>query len=398
MRSRLRLFALVGAIATVVDVGVLFGLRPSLGLAWADLAALTVAALVAYWLNRLVTFRGAADARWVRSPALFALLASAAGAVDVFVLWALDSAGLALGWSKLAAMFAAASVRWFGYRWVLFNQIRREMGERSRRHQPPGTFRATVVIPAFNEGERVARTVETLRQEFGPGPVESEQVEILVVDDGSADDTAEHAEAAGARVLRLDRNRGKGAAVRAGFIEANGRVIVFTDADLAYPPEAVADVIAELEDGWDMVVGSRRHTDTTTLVRARRLREVGGRGVNWLTHLVLLGRFRDTQCGLKGFRSDIGRVVFERTIIDGFAFDVELFLIAEQDHLSVEELPVSVTNRDDSSVHVVRDSVRLFNDLVRIRRRAGAGGYRPTYHQELILSGTLVEDEPRGRR
>jgi len=207
-----------------------------------------------------------------------------------------------------------------------------------------------------------------------------------VVDDGSVDDTILRAEAAGAVVVAQPQNMGKGAAVRAGVLAASGRSVVFTDADLAYPAAMIVPMLHELEAGWDVVVGSRRHEETTTLVRARRIRELGGRAVNWLTHLVLLGHFRDTQCGIKGFRSDIGKALFERTTINGFAFDVEVFLIAEQDRYSLTEVPVSVENRQGSSVRIVRDSLRLLRDLLRIRRAAGKGAYRPNSDQSLLAS------------
>ncbi|HEY4376383.1 MAG TPA: hypothetical protein VGM93_04465, partial [Acidimicrobiales bacterium] len=129
--------------------------------------------------------------------------------------------------------------------------------------------------------------------------------------------------------------------------------------------------------GWDVVVGSRRHTDTTTLVRARRLREIGGRAINLCTHAVLLGQYRDTQCGLKAFRSDVARALFAKTQVDGFAFDVELFHLVERYRLSLEEVPVSVENTTRSTVRVARDAARLLRDLVRIRRAAAAGAYDP---------------------
>jgi len=225
---------------------------------------------------------------------------------------------------------------------------------------------------------------ETLATELDP-----EDVEILVVDDGSTDETADLAESAGARVLRQPDNRGKGAAVRAGVLAAAGRTVVFTDADMAYSPSLVLQVLHEVEDGWDMVVGSRRHEHATALVQARRLRELGGRLVNRLTYLVLLGQFRDTQCGIKGFRSDIGKVLFARTRLDGFAFDVELFLIAEQDQLSLQEVPVSVENRAGSSVRLVADSMTLLADLFRIRKWVGEGVYQPSADQVRVLQGRV---------
>ncbi len=385
MRSRLRLFALVGLLATTVDGSVLLALeRLSLPLWAADLVALGAAAVVAYLLNRVITFRGDPMAQWVRSPGLFATTAVAAGIVDLSVLLLLDAGGLPLVPAKAGAIGSAAIVRWTAYRWILFKRIRRDLASRVSRPPAAGEVRLSVVIPAYNEGRMIADTVQAIAQELdrsvGPG-----DYEIVVVDDGSGDETATVAQGAGARVLAQPSNRGKGAAVRAGVLAARGRAVVFTDADLAYPAALLTRLLLEIEDGWDMVVGSRRHRDTATLVRPRRIRELGGRMVNRLTHLVLLGHFRDTQCGLKGFQGDVAKVVFERTRIDGFAFDVELFLIAEQDQLSLREIPVSVQNRQGSSVSIVGDTVSLLVDLFRIRRWVGQGVYVPTDEQRLAL-------------
>ena len=122
-------------------------------------------------------------------------------------------------------------------------------------------------------------------------------------------------------------------------------------------------------------MGSRRHDDTTTLVRAGRLREVGGRAINLLTQAVLLGQYRDTQCGLKAFRGDVARLLFGRGMVDGFAFDVELFHLAERYRLSLTEVPVSVANSSRSTVRVARDAVVLVRDLQRVRRWGRQGRY-----------------------
>ncbi len=383
MRSRLRLFAIVGLMATFLDVAILVALEPTLPVTVADGLALTVAALVSYSFNRRITFRETPRARWVRHPGTFAIVAGVAGLIDLAVL----SLGLALGVgllvAKLVAVGAAAVVRWSAYRWVLFTEVRREMGERHDRPPAPGRFRLSVVVPAYNEGDQIEATIVTLRTELA-GVVGSD-LEILVVDDGSADDTAARARQAGATVVEQPQNMGKGAAVRAGVLAAEGRSVVFTDADLAYPASMIPPMLEGLESGWDVVVGSRRHEETTTLVKARRIRELGGRAVNLLTHLVLLGHFRDTQCGIKGFRSDIGKALFERTTINGFAFDVEVFLIAEQDRYSLTEVPVKVENRQGSSVRLVRDTSRLLRDLFRIRRAAGKGAYRPNAAQSVLV-------------
>ncbi len=374
MRSRLRLFALVGLVATIVDLGLFVRLASRVSLAVADAVALLAAALVAYVGNRVVTFRGAPRARWVRNPGLFAGTAIVAGALDIVLTVLLAAGGLDDLLAKLMALPAAAAIRWGVYRWILFNEVRRDLAERVDRGPDPGRRRLSVIVPAYNEAGRIGPTVDRLLAELGP-TVDGD-LEIVVVDDGSADTTAAEAEHHGARVVVQPRNRGKGAAVRAGMLAAEGRVRAFTDADLAYSPAVVAELVAGVEDGWDVVVGSRRHDQTTTLVRARRLREIGGRLVNWLTHLVLLGHFRDTQCGVKAFRGEIAEAIFSRTRLDGFAFDVEVFLIAEQDRYSLTEVPVRVENREGSSVRLVADTVALVGDLFRVRRWAGEGWYR----------------------
>jgi glycosyltransferase involved in cell wall biosynthesis len=197
-----------------------------------------------------------------------------------------------------------------------------------------------------------------------------------VVDDGSGDDTAAQARAAGAdQVLVQPENRGKGSAVRTGVLAAGGRTVAFIDADLSYPPEQLLRLLAEVESGWDMVVGSRRHVDTTTLVKNRRLREVSSRAFNSLTVAVLLGQYRDTQCGLKAFRADAARLLFSHAHVDGFAFDVELFHLAERYRLSLAEVPVELANSSTSSVRVGVDALRMVRDLFRVRRWAARGVY-----------------------
>ncbi len=238
-------------------------------------------------------------------------------------------------------------------------------------------MRLSVIVPAYGEEAGVGAAVAAIRDALAP--VDG-GVEIVVVDDGSPDATAAAARDAGADVvLSLPENRGKGAAVRAGVLASHGRTVVFTDADLAYPPAQLASVLEVVEGGWDMVAGSRHHALTRTVVRAPWLRRLGGRAINRLTRAVLEGDWRDTQCGLKAFRSDAARTVFERTRIDGFAFDVELFVIAERQRLRITETPVEVVNTTTSTVRVARDALRLVRDLFRIRRWARQGLYDPTH-------------------
>jgi putative flippase GtrA len=380
MTSWLRRFAAVGLVATAVDVGLAVAL---LSAGWsvvaADLVALLAAAVVASTLHRLVTLRDDPFARWIREPAMFATVVVMAGVVDLVVLAAVrtgEGTGADLA-AKVTAVLAAAVVRAVAYRFLLFRAVRVDQDQPGLLPLEPGHRRLSLVLPAFREADRIAPTLERIRYELGPLVGDRrEELEVVVVDDGSDDGTAEAAEAAGAdRVVRLERNSGKGAAVRAGVRAAGGSTIAFTDADLAYGPAQVAELLVLVEAGYDMVVGSRRHTDTRTLVRAGRLREAGGRLVNLATHALLLGQYRDTQCGLKAFRADVARDLFNASTLDGFAFDVELFHLAERWRLSLAEVPVEVEHSERSTVRVVRDGARLVADLTRIRQRSRRGGY-----------------------
>ena len=273
--------------------------------------------------------------------------------------------------AALASLVTAVTVS----RWMRgLSPLRADLVRRHARGESPGDERLTVVVPAFMEEERIGTTVQRLRRALDTVAAYG-GLEVLVVDDGSSDATAAEAEAAGAVVVRHDLNRGKGAAVRTGVLAARGRTIVFTDADLAYAPEQIPRLVELVEQGWDVVVGSRSHDDTTELVRARRLREIGGRGINLLTRAVLLGQHRDTQCGLKAFRSDVARLIFTHGRVDGFAFDVEVFHLVERYHLSLTEVPVTIENSGRSSVHVVRDALRLVGDLFRVRQWSVEGRY-----------------------
>jgi len=263
--------------------------------------------------------------------------------------------------------------------------VKETQRERVERGQAPGDVRLTVVVPAFQEGVQAGRAVKGLRGALAP-IAEDGGLEIIVVDDGSTDATSDSARAAGAdRVLVIPRNRGKGAAVRTGVLAARGRTIAYTDADLSYPPEQLLGMLDLIEDGWDVVVGSRRHVDTTTLVRARRLREVAGRVFNVLTSIVLLGQYRDTQCGLKAFRSDVARVIFAKQRLDGFAFDVEVFHLAERYRLSLTEVPVTLTSSSRSTVRVVHAALRMMRDLARVRRWAASGRYELAPSEAAVL-------------
>jgi putative flippase GtrA len=375
----LRRFAAVGLLVTAIDVGAVLVLRLGVGLPViaADAVAIAVAAVASYLLQRALTFADDPFVRWVREPATFTTITAAAGLVDILLLRVL-AIGLdttrfgPLLAAKVVSLVVAGTLRMYGYRRLLFEVVRGEQARRADRGPAPGDVRLSVVIPAYGEAGRIADVIAGLRRELAPAG----DIEVVVVDDGSTDGTADAARRGGAdQVLQQPVNRGKGAAVRAGMLVARGRTVAFTDADLAYPPAQLLDLLERVESGWDVVVGSRRHVETSTLVRARRLREMSGRLFNQLTLLVLLGQYRDTQCGIKAFRSDVARLLFGHATIDRFAFDVELFHLAERYRLSLTEVPVTLVNTTASTVRVGPDAVRMVLDLFRVRRAGSRGDY-----------------------
>ncbi len=370
-RSGLRWFALGGVMATVADVGLYVALRDAgWNLLPSDLFALVASAAVSYAMHRIMWLRRDPFRRWMHSPAMVLAVAVLAGFVDVVVLYAGGDNHLV---AKLIALGCAALVRMLAYRSLLLRVVRAEQSSPAQRDTPVGEYRLSIVVPAFRESDRIAATIATIREQLNH--LDPNGVEIVVVDDGSGDATADIAEQAGAHVVRLPKNVGKGGAVRAGVQVANGRTVAFLDADLAYQPNLLESFVVEIENGWDVVVGNRKHVATTTLAQAGRLREIGGRLVNLATHALLLGHYRDTQCGLKAFRSDVARMLFSLGRIDGFAFDVELFHLVERYRLSLHEVPVTVENSERSTVRLVADTRQLFADLFRVRRWAARGVY-----------------------
>jgi dolichyl-phosphate beta-glucosyltransferase len=372
----------VALVPTLVDIALLVLFRQRLGwiLVLADLAAIAVASVLSYALHRTVTFRSDPYVRWVEVPAAFVGVALVAAAVDVLVLRAVFAgtgfeSTTALVEAKVVALVAAGAVRLVGYRWVLLGELTEARRVRWERPPAPGLLRLSVVVPAYREGDRIGATVRRLRETLA-GVADDGGLEIVVVDDGSGDGTADAALAAGAsQVVVQPANRGKGAAVRAGVLAARGRTVAFTDADLAYGPDQVLRALDAVEDGWDVAIGDRGHPGSHMLVPPSRVRALGSRVINALGFAVLLGSYRDTQSGLKAFRSDVARFVFSRTRVDGFAFDIEVLHLVERHAFSLTEVPVDVANSARSTVRAAQDAARLLVDLVRIRRWSAEGAY-----------------------
>ena len=234
----------------------------------------------------------------------------------------------------------------------------------------------SLIIPAYNEAARIERSLQAGLDYFASAPY---SWEIVVVDDGSSDDTVARVEAfeeAGVRLIRQDRNRGKGAAVRRGMLEATGRKRVFTDADFSTPIDEVTPMLEHL-DQYDIAIGSRAVDRSRVEVHQPWYRETMGKIFNLFVQTLAVPGIKDTQCGFKGFRAAAAEDVFSRSKIDGFSFDVEALYIARRLGYSILEFPVRWINDDRSTVNPVTDSIRMFGELMKIRRLHAGLGSRP---------------------
>ena len=233
----------------------------------------------------------------------------------------------------------------------------------------------SIVIPAYNEARRIRDTLERVLHFRG---LQAYEVELIVVDDGSTDQTDETvSDFPGIRLIRNDRNHGKGFTVRHGALEARGEFILFTDADLSAPIEEMDNLLAALRSsGADAAIGSRALRRELIGIRQPLFRDLGGRFFNVLVRIFTGLRLHDTQCGLKLFKSRSTRRAFEQMRIEGFGFDPELLFLIERGGGKVVEVPVKWNNNPATKVRFLRDSTRMFLDLMAIRWRAIMGTYR----------------------
>jgi dolichyl-phosphate beta-glucosyltransferase len=222
----------------------------------------------------------------------------------------------------------------------------------------------TVILPCYNEAERLPGTLQALRAHLSADPGE---VEVLVVDDGSTDATVSVAEAVAAvdrrvRVLSYRPNRGKGFAVRTGMLAAQGDLVVFTDADGSYQPSDLDRIVAALDQA-PVAIGTRAGGASGPIARraASRVFNLAIRGALGLP-------FGDTQSGLKGFRRAAAQQIFRQARVDGFAFDVEALWLARQLSLEVTEVGVEAMERQGSKVQMVADALKMLGEVWTIRQ------------------------------
>jgi dolichyl-phosphate beta-glucosyltransferase len=230
----------------------------------------------------------------------------------------------------------------------------------------------SMVIPAFNEGARLADGVARLQHAIDDGCIDRSTTEFIVVDDGSSDDTADRARALLGdhplvQVLSLPANRGKGAAVRAGVAAARGELIAFADADMAIDPSHTPDFVTALSH-YDLAIGSRAATGSS-VDRPSLQRSAMNRGFNALVNRLTGVSLSDTQCGYKAFRAPVAKVLFHCTVTDRFAFDVEVLALSRQLGLSIGEIPVHWLRVRGSRIRPWPDAVSMARDVLRASRQ-----------------------------
>jgi dolichyl-phosphate beta-glucosyltransferase len=247
------------------------------------------------------------------------------------------------------------------------------------RPEPAGRPFLSVVVPAYNEERRLGASLERIAAWLEARAIDGE---IVVVDDGSADGTArvatEQLKGRRGRVLRQPENRGKGAAVRRGALEAQGRWVLLSDADLSSPIEEYDTLAAAArERDADVAIGSRGLRESKIEVRQNLVRQSMGKTFNLAIRTMTGLPFRDTQCGFKLMDRERVRPLFEKMVVDRFAFDVELLFLCRKFGLAVVEVPVVWRNAPGSKVSIFRDPLNMLADVARVRWRFRRGLYNP---------------------
>jgi dolichyl-phosphate beta-glucosyltransferase len=236
----------------------------------------------------------------------------------------------------------------------------------------------TLIIPAYNEEVRLAGSLDAVRAFATSHPG---GCEVILVDDGSRDRTPgiarDFASALpGARVLVNDRNRGKGYSIRRGVLEAKGRDILVSDADLSTPLGDAAKLLARLRAmGEGIVIGSRGLRTSNVEVHQNALRELMGRTFNLVVRTMTGLPFRDTQCGFKVMTRSVVLPIFSRARVDRFSWDVEILYVARKRGVKIEEVPVTWRNAPGSKVGILSAPIEMLRDVIRIRSWYRQGVY-----------------------
>jgi dolichyl-phosphate beta-glucosyltransferase len=231
----------------------------------------------------------------------------------------------------------------------------------------PPTY--SIVIPAYNEGQRLGATLESV---LAYVHAQAWDAEVLVVNDGSRDNTADIVRSFAERdpVLRLlenPGNRGKGYSVRNGMLNARGQILLFSDADLSSPIEEAPKLFAALAEGADIAIGSRWLRAETQTQRQSLHRQLFGRVFNLMLRMTLGLKFKDTQCGFKAFKRPAAQTIFPLQRIERWGFDPEILFLARKFGFQVKEIPVLWGHSGDSRINPLLDGARMFQEMLHVR-------------------------------
>jgi glycosyltransferase involved in cell wall biosynthesis len=238
-------------------------------------------------------------------------------------------------------------------------------------------LRYSIVIPAYNESRRIVPTLEKVLAYIAQ---QRWDAELIVVNDGSRDDTADIVRRFAEknptiRLIENPGNRGKGYSVRNGMLHAQGELLLFSDADLSSPIEEAVKLFKVIEEGADVAIGSRWLRAELQTERQPFYRQLFGRVYNLILRVVLGLKFKDTQCGFKAFTRRAAQAVFPRQRIERWGFDPELIFLAQRQQLKVVEVPVKWAHDDRGTISPLRDGTRMFLEVMKIRWNAISGKY-----------------------
>src|SRR5690242_7482262 len=240
--------------------------------------------------------------------------------------------------------------------------------------------RYSIVVPAYNERARIGGTLEQIVDHLKQN---AWAAEIVVVDDGSRDDTynlvsqfaLEHPQV---RVIQNPGNQGKGYSVRNGMLNARGEVLLFTDADLSSPIAEATKLFAALDRGADVAIGSRWIDPSLQFQRQSLKRRIMSRTFNLYLRALLGFSYRDTQCGFKAFTRRAAHMIFPLQQITRWGFDAEILYLAHRFHLKAAEVPVAWGHDERSTIHPWRDGMLMGRDALKIRWYGLTGEYKLT--------------------
>lgn len=229
----------------------------------------------------------------------------------------------------------------------------------------------SVVIPAYNEQERLRKHVPGIMEYLKARDL---KFEIIVVNDGSRDSTAQVARELGVRLIDLQPNRGKGGAVKAGMLAAEGRYVLFTDADQSTPIGEISKLLEKLEAGYDMAIGSRAVPGTEVEQPQVWYRALAGKLFGLGTRLFCIRGIHDTQCGFKAMTRETAQKVFPKVTSNTAIFDIEMLVVATREGCRIVELPVKWVHDPDTRIpYNLRRALRIWAELFRIRHAQRVG-------------------------